>query len=326
MSPLPPEPMAVVLLGSAGRRRGVAAGGLDERQHELSAVWRRCGYCQPVGNSPKTVRFRAVAFSHLVQSRSLDWPTPMNELMKDPSKGDFVWRRLQYVFGLPDPRSLTPAAARFTEDERELLARFVAQAKKLAATSLLSAEDIVRINIPDFGVGEDVESEFSDPDVTAGFMVFLRQCYADSDEASFSKCRKVIEHRLSEAGDTGSLDVGKRWRKAHAALKNQALEELVQEQLIAEQRMPAQTQNPDGHWESAVVRAPAAPSELLLTFWYGDQLHWGRNRDALRALQADPFESAMWDIAARQAALDFAHFYLGFALLVDAVLAAALGS
>jgi hypothetical protein len=229
-----------------------------------------------VSKPEKMVRFQAVAFSHLVQSHPLSWPTPMSELMKDPAKGDFVWRRLQYVFDLADPRSLAPAA-RFTDDERSLLARFVEQAKKLAATSLMGAEDIVRISIPDFGEGEDVESEFSDPDVTAGFMVFLRQWYADDEEASFSKLRKVIEHRLHEVGDTASVDIVKAWRRAHAKLKNQALEELVQEQLIADQKMPRETQNPDGHMESGVVRAPASPSELLLTFWYGGQIHWGKN-------------------------------------------------
>jgi len=186
----------------------------------------------------------------------------------------------------------------------------------------MGAEDIVRISVPDFGEGESIESELSEPDVTVGFMVLLRQCYADDEEASFSKVRKVIERRLHDKSDVASLGVLKAWRRAHGKLKTHSLEELVQEQLIADKRMPAEMPNPDGQMESAVVRAPAPPAQLLLTFWYGDQLHWGKNREALRALQSDPFDSATWDIAARQAALDLAHFYLGFALLVDAVLAA----
>jgi hypothetical protein len=247
----------------------------------------------------------------------------MRQLMKDPSKGDFVWRRLQYVFSLPDPRALAPAPLTLTADEHALLKRFVEHAQKLAATSLMAGEDNVRISAPDSSSEAKIESTFSDADVTAGFMVFLRQCYADGEEASFSKVRKVIERRLHEAGDGPSLDTVKLWRKAHARLKNNALEELVQEQMIAERRMPSGIRDPDGSVQSGVVRAPAAPVELLQTFWYGDQIHWGKNREALGVLQADPFDSAMWDIAAREAATDFAHFYIGFASVVQSALDAA---
>lgn len=121
-------------------------------------------------------------------------------------------------------------------------------------------------------------------------------------------------------GDEEALDTLKAWRKAHARLKNQALEELVQEQLIADGKMPGELEGPDGEMDSSVVRAPASPAELLLTFWYGDQLHWGKNRDSLAAIEADPFDAAMWNISARQAALDLAHFYLGVAVLVLSVL------
>ena len=268
------------------------------------------------------MQVRAVAFSQLVQNRALAWPTPMRDLLKDAEKGDFVWRRLQYVFKLPDPGSLTPKPVVLTDDERALATRFVDHARTLAAASFLAAEDIVRISIPDFGNGEDVEADLSDPDVTTGFNVMMRQCYADDEEASFSKVRKVIEHRLHETGDTNALAVLNDWRKAHAKLRNNALEELVQEQLIADGLMPATMEGPDGQPHSSVVRAPAAPAELLRTIWYGGQIHWGNTRDSVAALEADPFDAAMWNIATRQAALDFAHFYLGFALLVEQVLGA----
>jgi len=244
----------------------------------------------------------------------------MRELLKNPDGGEYVWRRLTYVFALPDPRDFDPAAIVLTDDERGLLRRFVDHAKRLAATTLLGANDSVRIDIPDFGGGEHVYTELSEPDVTAGFMVLLRQCYADGDEASFSKVRKILERRLYEAGDTSSLAVLKMWRKAHARLNANTLEELVQEQLIVDGKMPAQLQRPDGQMESPVVRSPASPAELLRTFWYGDQVHWGSTREALAAIQADPFESGMWELAARAAACDLAHLYLGYALLVERAL------
>jgi hypothetical protein len=269
------------------------------------------------------MKFEFVAFSQHAQTRPLDWPVPMADRMRTSSAGEFVWKRLQYVFRLPDPRSFAPSGLTLTDAESELLGRFVAQAETLAGTSLLSSDDVVSISIPDDDAGEEqIDSELAEPDVTSGFMVLLRQCYADGEEASFSKVRKVLERQLHAVSDEASLAVLKQWQKAHAKLRNQALEELVQEQMIADGKMPEKSQNPDGEWESSVVRAPAAPSELLQTLWYGGQIHWGKGREALAAIQVDPFESAMWDIAARQAAVDLAHFYLGFALLIESALAA----
>lgn len=261
-------------------------------------------------------------FSYSAQERPLDWPPPMAELLQRREAGEFVWRRLQYVFRFPDPRELAPAKPKMTKQERALLTRFVEQARTLAATTLMSAKDHVTINVPDFGGQEEVLVDFSAPDVTTGFMVLLRQCYAHDEEASFAKARKIVEHRLFEVGDIETLETLKAWRKAHARLLSQALEELVQEQLVADRRMPGELDGPGGK-RSAVVRAPAPPSELLRTFWYGDQIHWGSQREALGALHADSFQSAWWNIHARHAALDIAHFYVGYAMLVERILEAA---
>lgn len=71
---------------------------------------------------------------------------------------------------------------------------------------------------------------------------------------------------------------------------------------------------------ACTVRAPAPSRELLQTLWYGDQMHWGKHRQALSVIQADPFAEAMWEMAARQASSDLAHFYLGFAVLLESAL------
>jgi hypothetical protein len=238
----------------------------------------------------------------------------MHELMKDPQSGDFTWRRLAYVFSLDDPRGVTPMPVSLTPEEREQVDRFVSHTKRLATTSLLGAHDKMQVNIADFGGEEFVQAELSEDDVTTGFMVLMRQCYANDEKASYSTVRKVLERRIHEAGDTTTLDVLKKWRKAHARLLNNSLEELVQEQLIADGKMPAQVDRPNGP-ESTVVRDPASPAELLRTFWYGDQVHWGSMRQAHAAIQADAFESARWEIAARQAATDFAHFLHGISVV-----------
>jgi hypothetical protein len=245
----------------------------------------------------------------------------MRELMKDPEGGDFAWRRLQYVFDeLPNPHEFPQLAFSLEDSEVELLRRFIDQARNLASSTLLSAEDNMRVSIEDFTDVEHVETDFSDPDITSGFMVLLRQCYADGDEASFSKVWKTLNKRLYENGEEELLAVLKHWKKAHATLKRQGLEELVQEQMVEDKLMPGTTVGPDGQEQSAIVRDPAPPHELLQTFWYGGQIHWGNNREALATLQKDPFDAAYADMSARAAALDFASFYTGFAVLLERAL------
>jgi hypothetical protein len=262
------------------------------------------------------IQVNAVAFSPLIQQRELDWEPPMRELMQKPENAVFVWKRLQYVFGLPDPREFPKVEAPWATGERELLLRFIEHARSLAAASMLGADDNVRVSIADFTDEESIESELSPQDVTTGFLTMLRQCYADGEEASFSKAVKVLTKRLAEGELSDALGIANQWRKAHAGLTNKSLEERVQEQMIQDGKMPGPADGPN----TTVVRDPASPRELLLAFQYGGLIHWGKHRTALAALQRDPFEAAMSDMAMRAAALDFSHFYLGFAVLIERAL------
>lgn len=114
------------------------------------------------------------------------------------------------------------------------------------------------------------------------------------------------------------LDTVAQWRKAHAKLMNKGLEEQVQERMIVDGLMPGPADGPNG----TIVRSPAPPRELLLAFQYGGLIHWGKHKDALSALQSDPYFAAVSDMAMRASALDFAHFYIGFAALLERALGA----
>jgi hypothetical protein len=246
----------------------------------------------------------------------------MREDLKHPDSGDFVWRRLQYVFGLDDPATFPELSLDLTDDERELLERFIAQARTLAGTTLLGEGDTVGVNITDLGDGAEVETSFSDPDITTGFMVLLRQCYSVGEEASFAKVREVLGRRLHETGQDELAQVIKAWRKAHARLMNQTLEELVQEQMVVDKLMPGELEDPEGNSHSGIVRGTDSPKNLLLVHWYGGQIHWGEQRKARATLEQDPVMGALADLEARQAATDLAFFYTGFALVVERILAA----
>ncbi|MGH2861467.1 MAG: hypothetical protein ACRDLT_08160 [Solirubrobacteraceae bacterium] len=270
--------------------------------------------------SPNRIPVNAVPFSSYAQEQAMLWPPPMQELMKNPAAGDYVWKRLHYIFKLPDPRSFPSPVAGVTDGELAVLQRFVEHSRDLAGTTLLSANDNYTVRVSDDDNSFTVNTELSDSDVTAGFMVKLRQCYSDDEEGSFSKVRKILEHRLHEVSDEAALGVLKQWRKAHAALRLKTSEELVQEQMTKDGELPAQLVGPDGETRSPVVRPPGSPHQMLQTFWYGGQVHWGKSRDAVSVVQADPFQTARWEIDTRQAAVDLGHLYLGFALLVERAL------
>ena len=258
------------------------------------------------------IEIKAVAFSALVQKHPLAWESPMRELMQNPEAADFVWRRLQYVFALDDPRAFPRVDLDWGDDE-ERLRRFVYHGRTLAQTSLLGAGDNVRITQADFMSPERVDSEVSPPDVTVGFMTLLRQCYSNDEDASFARVRNALKRQLHAAGCDDLVAIVHTWQRAHANLLNTGLEELVQEGLRENGVIPGPRHGPD----SMIVRDQAPPHELLLTFWYSDQIHWGKRRSALAVLQRDPFLAALSDLQTRAAALDFAHLYIGFAVLVE---------
>jgi hypothetical protein len=269
-----------------------------------------------MANEPGTVTLTFRSVSDRIQNRPLDWDVPMRDRLRDPADGEYVWRRIQYVFELPDPHGFPALAVVWTQKERVMLERYVDHAKRLAGTSLLGGKDRLSVSIAEDD-SEDIDAVFSDPDVTAGFGTFLRQCYIPDEEASFSRVRKVLAVRVHALGDAALEDTLKKWRRAQAALRRQALEELIQERLVEEGVMPAESPGPDGNVSSNIVRAPTSPDQLLRAYWFADLIHWGDQRKALAALQRNPFETAWSDLYARKCAVEIGHLYIGFAVLVS---------
>lgn len=124
--------------------RAIAGGRRARERQSPCSTKRRCHrYVRQVG-ARDHVEIKAVAFSALIQKRPLAWQPPMRELMQKPDAADFVWRRLQYVFGFDDPRTFPRVDLDWGDDE-ERLRRFVDHGRTLARTSLLGSGDNVRI-------------------------------------------------------------------------------------------------------------------------------------------------------------------------------------
>ncbi len=246
----------------------------------------------------------------------------MRELLQRPVGGERAWKRLNYAFGLDDPRTFPESELTLSSEDRAACERFVDHSHALAQTTFLGGSD--RMNI---GMSEDglpvFDTELSAPDITTGFMTMFRQCFADDEPASFTRVRTILNRGLTAAGQTDALDVLKKWRQVHAKLLTQSLEEHVQERMIANGEIAAPFTNPDGSKFSPVMRSPDSPKQMLQTVWYSGQIHWGRYRDTLAAISSDPWRSGEYELSARQSAIELAHFYLGFALLVRRALVSA---
>jgi hypothetical protein len=94
---------------------------------------------------------------------------------------------------------------------------------------------------------------------------------------------------------------------------NKGLEEQVQEQMITDVLMPRPADDRT-RWSLATWCLRASFCSRSGT---AGLIHWGKHKEALSALQADPLTAAMSDMAMRAAALDCAHFYIGFAVLPE---------
>jgi hypothetical protein len=73
-----------------------------------------------------------------------------------------------------------------------------------------------------------------------------------------------------------------------------------------------------------VIADPAPPLQLLQTFWYADQLHFGeQHREALALIRRDPMQEAIAELAARRVGVELANFYLGYSVIAERVLSVA---
>ena len=60
---------------------------------------------------------------------------------------------------------------------------------------------------------------------------------------------------------------------------------------------------------------------IIPTYSYGEDTHWGEQRDQVAAYGKSEFDSAWTRLACFEAMVGLVHIYLGFAQFVDAALA-----
>jgi hypothetical protein len=256
----------------------------------------------------ETVAVTSIPVEDTIHPYALNFPPPLQELASRETKGfQRHWEKLTYAFDLPDPADFP--ALPLTDDDQQLLSRFVQQCEYLASYSLIS-DDQGSLKIWSEGQSNwQIAADLPGREIFGGTAVAFRQIHNHGEEASFSKVKgrlykatgQLEQHQQAELRATMS-----RWVDARGELMNHLLPTVVCQKV---------SEAPPGH---PVSFRDINPEDLFQMFNYGDTIHWGEHREKLVNLLADPSHEAYYRYALIVAILGLSHLYFGWSVLVKA--------
>jgi hypothetical protein len=220
-----------------------------------------------------------------------------------------VWSIVQEARGLPDPEEFSSFNATWTPEQVATFTRYVQSAERLAATTVLNAGGTMRIDLLTGKVDKSLPAD----DATLGFAALLRQCFKDSEEASFDRVRKALARGAHTAVVDEASEVLARWKTTHQTLQRKHLRALLRQLAVDAGYTPSGGE--DGG-RRAGSHEDITPRELIEAFLYGDMLHWGEGRDRLQEWAATERGAAEMEFEMRTDAHALGHFYAAFASVV----------
>lgn len=247
-----------------------------------------------------------------VSRPELNFAPPFADLAVNAEGFNYWWTQLQYVFDLPNPHRFPRLTVGNVEDARRLK-RFVAISKQLAEGTLLSYPGELTLT---WNAGEAPKVATDKPSIEAirGFCVTFRQVASDNEAASYTAVRKVIGrliHEQKDAEQDQRTEWHARWNRARGKLNAYSL------RFLAESKIHSELGYPNNQASEADVK----PLVLIKKFQYGDLLHWGDTRDDVDKLVGDEVTYAFEYHQFVTSLIQLTHFYLGYACLVERVLA-----
>ena len=264
---------------------------------------------------PGTVQVVARSFESLATSATkLRFPAPLAELAANPAGFEFWWKMFEFVFQLPDPATFPALSAAPTGRDLAVLRRYIAGAREMAESALLSGDDAFTVHVADGGAGiERVDTTFTSKEITRGFTALFRQFDSPQEPAGFLQVQRVLREANTAADDAHAaarVTQLKAWGKARSYLRAENLKVRVGQKL-----------RDQGQWPLPIPgEGTMSPETIISTYQYGDLIHWDDSK-VLHEAATDPFEHAMQRMAFLEAATGLTHVYLGFSLVVQAALA-----
>lgn len=258
--------------------------------------------------SSKTITVRAVPYEDSILPVELQFEPPLIEYGTSPDAFRYQWQKLTYAFELPDPLSFPQFEV--DDADRSTLARFVEVSKRLAGYSAINGGGGLAFKSQGHGQWT-VTAEHPSDEAFAGTSVFFRQLHNGGDEASYDKVKGVLfkSARSLTPEEFGRFkDLMSVWDDAHKALMNKMLATLI----CAKAAPTAPSDFPFSY-------TGINPDELILTYNYGDNLHWGSKRERYVELTADPTHADYYKHSCLSAIIVLSHFYFGVAAIIDRV-------
>jgi hypothetical protein len=260
-----------------------------------------------------TITFNMVPYHDTIHPYPLTFDPPLLEFATPEGQAGFRhrWEKLAFAFGLPDP-ALFPTLEGLNDDDRLIANRFVQVCKRLAKFSAMNGES--RLKFSDDASGDTaILVDFPSDESFTAAALFFRQLHSGQESASFEKVQgrffKAIAQLPADSRDRYK-SILRQWVSARGKLMNQLLETIVCRKLApkgASSAFPYPFHN---------VR----PENLILTFQYGDIIHFSGERENLAGLMGNEFNEAYYKFAVLLAISGLCHLYFGFALLIEAAL------
>ena len=190
--------------------------------------------------------------------------------------------------------------------------------RQLAGYSALNDESGIRFSQKRDGRPE-VTLTFPSPEAFGGLSLAFRQLHSDDETASFSRTRGRVMKAVKELPATeqdSATKVVAQWAKARGALMNRMLQTIVCE--MAAPPRPQDREVPPLSYENV------NPQKLILTFNYGDTIHFSDDEEAnLSTLLKEEQNAAYYKHSVLCAITHLSHLYFGFAVLAEAAMATA---
>lgn len=263
----------------------------------------------------RTLKF--IPYEDLMHPYPLAFDPPLIEHAVGESNGfAHHWEKLNYAFAIPDPADFRHLPG-LTDEDRAVLRRYVVVCRQLAGYSALNNESGITWTVA-AGGAPDVQVEFPSPEAFGGTAMAFRQLHADGEAASFSRVKGLLMKvvmSLPEAERDAAKDVVAQWASARGNLMNRLLENIVAAKVSGSDEHPAPADFPFSYCN-------VNPQELILTFQYGDTIHFSGEQEKLSDLLENEANAAYYKHAVLLAITNLSHLYFGFAVLVEAALGA----
>ena len=252
-----------------------------------------------------------VPYEDSIHPIDLLFPPPLIECGSNRSAFEYQWEKLTYVFGLPDPASFPKLDV--DPADRAVLTRFAEVGRRLAGYSAINGTGGLTIELTEEGT-RSVRAEHPSDEAFAGTSVSFRQLHNPGEEASYDKVKGILFKsacRLPAADMALFKEKMAVWDEARKSLMNKMLATLICEK--------AAPPNPPADFSFSY--RGINPGELILTYNYGDSLHWGNHRDRFVELTADPTNADYYKHSCLIAIMTLSHFYFGVVQIIEEVLA-----